>query len=334
VVGAGITGLAAALELSDRGADVRVFEAARPGAGQSAGVTRLFRHSHADPAMVRLAVESRSLWDRWSERFGRPLVGPEGVVVTGPEVDAHAVRLRDAGAPCRLLDGVAEELPALAAASAGPALFDERGGPIDVRAAIDALAGALSGSIVPGRVFRLEPRERSVRVESSEGIVEVGRAIVCAGAEVRELLPDTRVSVGCHLRGTFRARNELRGRSLACLQDQSGAHGETAYGAPVPGEDLYAVGLSGAYNEVPEDPSAREPGRNATIADLERRLRAYVGRALPGLDPEPAALRLCLTTILPAGPDNLELRREGPLTTVLGDNLFKFAPLLGRMLAD
>ena len=55
---------------------------------------------------------------------------------------------------------------------------------------------------------------------------------------------------------------------------------------------------------------------------------------MPGLDPEPVALRLCMTTVLPEGPDNFRIWREGAVTGLVGDNLFKFAPVVGRMLAE
>jgi sarcosine oxidase len=65
-----------------------------------------------------------------------------------------------------------------------------------------------------------------------------------------------------------------------------------------------------------------------------RRLRRYVAQALPGLDPEPAAYRPCWLTVLPWHPDAFAAWRAGPVTFFAGQNLFKFAPTLGRLLAD
>jgi sarcosine oxidase len=58
-----------------------------------------------------------------------------------------------------------------------------------------------------------------------------------------------------------------------------------------------------------------------------------VRAALPGLDPEPAGVRLCVPTELPDGPDRFEVWAGGSVLALAGDNLFKFAPWLGRMLA-
>ena len=335
VVGAGIVGLATAHELREAGAQVRLFESARPGAGQSAGTTRIFRHSHSQPEAVGLAAESRALWDAWEKRFETSLLGNEGALVAGPEARAHEQRLSAAGVPCRMLLTEAEQLevhPALDPPG-GAALFDELGGAIDVRAAVDALSRAVSDSLVLGRVYRIEERGRGVSVDSSEGVWHAERVVVCAGAEVRELVPGIEFGGGCHVRATFAVRPHLRGRRLACLQEQSGEYGETVYGGPVPGEELYVVGLSGPGNEIPAEQDLRVPGRNEWVEELAGRISGWVGRAMPGLDPEPVGLRLCITTVLPEGPDNFRIWREGAVTGLVGDNLFKFAPLLGRMLA-
>jgi len=334
VVGAGIVGLATAHELRERGVGVCLFESARPGAGQSAGTTRIFRHSHRQPEVVGLAAESRGLWDAWEKRFETSLLGDEGALVTGPDVRAHEQRLSVAGVPCRMLteEEQREVHPALDPPG-GAALLDELGGAIDVRAAVDALSRSVSGSLVLGRVYRIDERGSGVFVDSSEGVWHAERVVVCAGAEVRELAPGLEFGGGCHVRATFAVRPHLRGRSLPCLQEQSGEYGETVYGGPVPSEENYVIGLSGPSNEIPAEPGQRVPGRNERVDELAGRISRWVRRAMPGLDPEPVGLRLCITTVLPEGPDNFRIWREGAVTGLVGDNLFKFAPLLGRMLA-
>jgi sarcosine oxidase len=82
----------------------------------------------------------------------------------------------------------------------------------------------------------------------------------------------------------------------------------------------YAVGLGDEH----------EPPVEEAIA----RLRAYVSRAMPGLDPEPASVRLCRTSILPWGADAFATWRTGTVDVLAGANLFKFGPLLGELLAD
>src|SRR2546429_1318639 len=78
VVGAGIVGLATAEALIRRGAEVRCFEAARPGDAQSGGLTRIFRHRHDDERLVELAVESRRGCAGAGTRSGRTLIRAGG----------------------------------------------------------------------------------------------------------------------------------------------------------------------------------------------------------------------------------------------------------------
>ena len=105
VVGAGIAGLAAANALRRAGVAVRCFEQATPGHAETAGLTRIFRHAHGDPALVHLAMQARAGWDAWEQRYGRRLVGEEGLLITGlPLVPRWERALREAGAPYRYLE--------------------------------------------------------------------------------------------------------------------------------------------------------------------------------------------------------------------------------------
>ena len=81
----------------------------------------------------------------------------------------------------------------------------------------------------------------------------------------------------------------------------------------------YAIGL-GTEHEPPVD-------------EALARLRAYAARAMPGLDPEPAGVRLCRTSILPWGADAFAVWRTGAIEVLAGANLFKFAPMIGELLA-
>jgi sarcosine oxidase len=97
-------------------------------------------------------------------------------------------------------------------------------------------------------------------------------------------------------------------------------HGETVYAAPMPDGGEYAIGL-GSEHEPP-------------VEEALNRLRAYVKRGMPGLDPEPASARLCKTSILPWGADAFAVWRAGNVAVLAGANLFKFAPLVGELLAE
>ncbi|HWT25335.1 MAG TPA: FAD-dependent oxidoreductase, partial [Solirubrobacteraceae bacterium] len=105
VVGAGIVGLSTALALAESGVPVTLYEPGTPGAAQSGGESRIFRHGHDDPRLVELACESRALWQAWEERFGVELLAADGVIALGPAAEERLAVLRRAGVKARGVDG-------------------------------------------------------------------------------------------------------------------------------------------------------------------------------------------------------------------------------------
>jgi hypothetical protein len=94
------------------------------------------------------------------------------------------------------------------------------------------------------------------------------------------------------------------------------------------------VGLADHSADAAIPPAAGLVPAVATVEPSVARLAAYVARAMPGLEPEPVGLRLCVTTALPWHRDAFAAWSAGPVTLFAGNNLFKFAPLLGRLLAE
>ena len=202
------------------------------------------------------------------------------------------------------------------------ALLDELGGSIDVRAAIDGLAGGIGERLVQARVFEVRERDSGVELHTSEGVWVAERAVLCPGAQLHELTAglglEIPLTIDLHTRAAFPVREP--GPPLACLQDRSNVHGEIVYAAPMPDGRQYAIGLGGEEEPPVEEALAR--------------LGAYVERAMPGLEPDPASVRLCQTSILPWSPDAFAVWRTGSIDVLAGANLFKFGPLLGELLAD
>ena len=337
IVGAGVVGLSAAYALRGRGMPVRVYEPGTPGNAQSGGPSRLFRHAHDDRRLVTAARRSRELWRAWGERLGIETVSGDGAVAIGDAVAPRLATLHElGGVAARALDSteLAAWLPPLAG-FAGPAMVDEAGGAIRTEEAIAALAGALADAITTDEVLAVRPTDDGgVELIAGGGRHRHAAVLVCAGrgteALARPLGLTPPVTLSAHLRLTFRVRGAPP-RRLACLQDSSGAFGETgAYGAALPGNREYAVGIADAVATAGEG-SLRDPD---DLAALAARTRAYVARALPGLDPVPVAARACWVTELAWGADGVAVWEAGGARFLLGHNLFKHAPGLGEALAD
>jgi sarcosine oxidase len=319
VVGAGIVGLAAADRLARGGADVSCFEAAEPGSGQSAGQTRVFRHVHDRADLVQLVACARRGWDEWGERAGEPLIGDEGVLFASPDAEEMAGLLAEAGVQHRLVDEDEQRrlLPILEPPG-GPALYDARGGAIRARETVAALLGGLGQRLIREEVLAVD---RDGVVETNVGTTHFDRVLVCTGARTPELAAplgiDLPLEIRDHTRATFKAQGDHG--PLACWMDRTNAYGATVYSGPVAALDGFAVGLA------TED---SEPA--ASVA----RVRAYVERALPGLDPEPIDTITRPLTILPWHPDAFAVWEADAALVFAGHNLFKFAPVLGELLAE
>jgi sarcosine oxidase len=319
VVGAGIVGLAAADALARAGFDARCFEAAEPGSGQSAGYTRVFRHVHDRADLVELVTRARRGWDEWSERGGVELIGPEGVLVASPDAEQLAGLLADAGVEHGLVDEKeqARLLPVLRPPGGG-AVFDVAGGVIRVREAVSALVSWLGDRLVREEVTILD---LDGGLETASGSWRFSRVLVCAGASTPALAKPLGVELPLeirdHTRVTFRVREEHP--QLACWMDRTNVYGATVYSGPVAALRGFAVGVA-----------TEDPDPAGSVA----RVREYVERALPGLDPEPFDTITRPLTILPWHPDAFAVWEAGAVLVFAGHNLFKFAPELGSLLAE
>ena len=339
MIGAGVIGLAAADALARSGARVRAFERAAPGSAQSGGLTRIFRHVHFRRDLVELVVRARAAWREWEVRAGRRLVGEQGTLYVGADLDEVAERLAECGVPFRLVgpDEQRDRLPLLGA-GAQAALLDPGGGAIRVRRTVDALTEWLGDGLVTADVIGLHPDGDGVLVQTTEGLWRAERALVSAGERTPAFaealgvaLPVARAG---HVRATFAGRLGARAAGAACWIDLAGETGEAVYGSPVGSTGRYALGLADHSADAAILPAAGLVPAVETVEPSVARLAVYVARAMPGLEPEPIGLRLCVTTALPWHRDAFAAWSAGPVTLFAGNNLFKFAPLLGRLLAE
>jgi sarcosine oxidase len=337
VIGGGIVGLSVAYALHRRGTEAVVFDPT-PGAGQSAGSSRIFRHQHEDATLTAFAATSRGLWNRWEDDLGVPLVAAGGTILAAPAavIEERAAQFAAVGLDYRLVDRDQQRaiLPVLAPPT-DVALLDPRGGAIHAAAAIGALAGALSANIVRESVEGCFEREGKAVLVTPSGPQRFERVVVAAGVDTpalaRQLGVEIVSEVLWHVRVSYPIV-EREGLDLACWQDRSETYGERVYGTPVPDQSAFAVGLTGEGDDL-------KIGENGLIANPEKldqivkRISAYVKQALPGLGETIVGYRLCPSVSLPGGADDFRAWTSGAFSFVAGGNLFKMAPLLGEQLA-
>lgn len=339
VIGAGVLGLATTDALARRGVDVVCFDGRPPGQGQSGGLTRTFRHRHDNELTVRLAVEALEGFRQWERRCGRRLIGPEGAVYAGM-TEGDAAGLVANGVPHSFVaaDRCREFFGPLAAVD-GPLLVDPDAGAIRARRVIDALSSWVRDRIVQADVHAVTVPAGASTVEfhTADAIHRARHVIIVAGTATPRLAASVGLEVplqsALHARPHYLVRDAFKGTPLPCWVDRSGQYGETVYGSPIGSTGRYVLGLIGDAVDVPLTPAgALPPGRS--MEEHVRRVSNYVRAALPGLDPHPVGVRVCVMTKLPAGSDAFRAWHTPGVTALTGHNLFKLAPVLGELLAD
>jgi sarcosine oxidase len=335
VIGAGIVGLSTAYALRQRGATVSVYERSVPGAGQSGGDSRIFRHGHDDRRLVEWARRSRGIYRRWEEELGVELVSEDGALYVGADAERRLELIEEVGGTrARMIDAdeVAERMPLLAPRE-HPALLDADGGAIRAAGAIAALSGRLGDGLVGQEALSLRPLPGGTVEVFTPGLrTEHGAAVVCAGTSTPTLARGLGIAISMRTTLHGRVAFALRGgapASLPCFTDTTEDFSEPdMYGVASPDRTRFSVGVGEA--PAREDLSVLDP---PAMSALDDRAAAFAVAALPGLDPTPVDHRHCFVTELPWAEDAVAVWEAGPLHFIAGNNLFKHAPALGEALA-
>lgn len=343
VIGAGVVGAATAYSLTARGERVLLVEQHARGhhLGSSHGATRIFRQGYADPEYVALTTRALELWGALEAAAGEELVIRTGAVDHGrPEVvDAIAAALVDADIPHESLTpdqaaarwpGIAFEGHVLTHPSAGRIRSDRT---IEVFLTLAERTG-LADLRFDTRVTGLEDHGDDVTVTLSDGsAVRTASVVAAVGSWAPTLVGGLLAGRGAGL-PAIRVTQEQPAHFPSHLPDAAWpsfvhwADGDDVYGLLTPGEGV-KVGFHGTGPVV--DPDHRD---FVPVPAEAERLQAYVARYVPGVDATKPTFISCLYDNSP--DEDFVIDRVGPLTVATGfsGHGFKFAPLLGEMLAD
>ncbi len=318
VVGAGVMGCAAAWALTERGADVTVVEQfeLEHAHGSSHGRTRIVRSAYPEPEWVRLAEEAMRGWRELEAQAGKELLGLYGLVEIASSAELTSAAALDAcGAGYQLLDGGEARQFGVALPEGWAALHQPEAGVVRADLARRAFL-----DVAVSRGARVETGRR---VESPEDL-DADVVVVTAGAWVTRLVPDVPVSVTRETIAYFR-REGPPSPSVVELNEETRGHAMYALHDPVHGLK------AGAHHAgTPADPDDDgEPD-----AAIVGRIVAWVRERLPDADPEPAGAEACLYTNTADESFVLERRGRVVVGSPCSGHGFKFAPAVGRRLAD
>jgi glycine/D-amino acid oxidase-like deaminating enzyme len=317
IVGAGVVGLSVAHELSRAGHRVTVVSADVPGSRQSAGLTRIFRLAHADGALTQAAADSLALWEGWEREAGGPLLDRAGLLLTGDMADRE-IHLAAHGGVQR---GTGDRHPLAVALERWA--FEPTGAAIRAEDTIRFLQADLS--LVLGEVAGAD--RDGVTLQGGERIGG-DIVVVCAGPDTYRLLGVPEPERMRSVRFSF-AHRKPPALPVPCWINRDETLCEPFYAVP-DGPDHYSVGLSGsAPASVPEA---------AHIRESHGRVVSLVRQVFPELQPIAERAIACEYSLRASAPspahahDGWDVLEQGGVLGVTGPALFKFAPLLGRLL--
>jgi sarcosine oxidase len=311
IVGAGVMGCATAWALSERGVDVTVHEqfGLEHERGSSHGRTRIVRVAYPEPYWIRFAQEAFAGW----QELDPSLLGLYGLIELVADPALTSVRaLDECGVPYRLLD--TDEVRAYGAnlPDGWTALYTGDAGVVFADRARHAFLEAAGVGVETNR-----------RIESTDEL-DADVVVVTAGPWVRDLVPDVPVTVTRETVAYFR-REGPPPPSIVDLNAETGGHGMYSLHDPVHG--LKAGAHHAGAEADPDTEGAPDPA-------IVERVAAWVRERFPDADPDPVEAQTCLYTT--TADEHFVLERRGRIVvgSACSGHGFKFAPAVGRRLAE
>jgi sarcosine oxidase len=339
-------GTATAYALGLRGVDTILLEQFRVGhaRGSSHGPTRIFRVSYPQPEYARLSIRSLDCWRRLEDAAGEPLLVTTGGLDCGPVGQFCAAALDEVGARHEWLthDQAEERFPGISFDGLDPILFQGDAAVCLADRTVAAQARLARAEGVDLRedveVMEVNPSGDGVRVQARDGEIEARAAVVTAGPWAGRLLAAAGWALSfapiLQTVAYFRPNDPAVEQSFPTF-----IHWDVG-GGDETGLAWYALASAGAapgiklgqhIGGVKVDPS---DGPFEPEPEIVASLSTYVRDRFPGLEAEPTAAETCLYTM--TSDEDFVLDRVGPVVIGAGfsGHGFKFAPLIGEILAD
>jgi sarcosine oxidase len=305
VVGAGVMGCATAWALRERGAEVAVYEQfddldhAR---GSSHGRTRIFRLAYPQDDWVRLAAEALAGW----RDLGPDLLSLHGLVELAPTAELTSADALERCGEEFTFDHVE---PRVRVPDGWTSLWQPAAGVVHADRARHAFLGDT-------------PVTTGARIEDPAQL-DADVVVLTVGAWIRKLVPDVPVRVTRETVAFFRHA----GPPLPSVVELNVSRGHAMYALHDPDHGLKVGAHFHGHETDPDVEEGADP-------ELVERIVEWTVDRFPGAEPEPVAAQSCLYTSTVDESFVLERRGRVVVGSPCSGHGFKFAPAIGRRLAE
>lgn len=336
IIGAGVIGLSCAFEAKKQGIDFLLLDKRLPGSYASAGNKRIFRNYHLDQANILLAKQARKDWLELEEAFKTELLMKTGHMFLASDENMKIVKENNLSGEILSTKELGTRFPYFKANQ--PMFLDTNGAIIDSRKTIKLLSTEVKSNTLLSEVKTLKKRSNCFIVYTGSQEVKANRIIITAGSASKDLalaldltLPSPKETY--HFRPTIRLTglNSNGLNNMPAISFKANILGkENFYALPVSKDEL-AIGLpfpsGSSLKRFNEDDKEFIYLRDKTFDTAKE---FFPTEKITDWTPCPSISLNARN----GGSDGYRIISKEEATAILGGNLFKFAPTIGKQLVN